>query len=186
MCPLHSGIGRSAARVRALCSTGAPLSVNDWSLAFNAPLLGVKAARVAFKAPLLAFKDVLLAVKVARFAFKGMPMPQGRRWLALSDARLPQTDGFPSVRDASVALVSPRAWLSMRQLRPRAQALGRVGYRSMVITQGNRPAIWSRYPLSEKKSTRAMAEIPFSRPSLMKGDDEVPETPQRAFVLERR
>ena len=177
---------------------GAPLSVNDWSLAFNAPLLGVKAARVAFKAPLLAFKAPLLAVKTARFAFKGMPMPQGRRWLTLSDARLPQTDArlpqtdrSPLVRDASVALLRPRAWLSMRQLRPTAQALGQFGYRSMVNTQGNntqgnRPAIWSRYPLSEKKTTRAMAEMRFSRPSLMKGDDEVPQTPQRAFVLERR
>jgi len=129
------------------------LSVNDWSLAFKVPLLGVKAARVAFKvpllgvkaarvafkAPLLAFKDVLLAVKAARFAFKGMPMPQERRWLALSDARLPQTDArlpqtdrSPWVRDASVALMSPRASLRMRQLRPTAQALGQFGYRSMV------------------------------------------------------
>jgi hypothetical protein len=127
MRPLRSGTCCSAARVRALCSMGAPLSVNDWSLAFKAPLLGVKAAGFAFKdvfpafktpllgfkAPLLAFKAPLLGVKAARFAFKGMPMPRGRRWSALSVARLPQTDGSPLVRDASVALMSLRAWLSM-------------------------------------------------------------------------
>jgi hypothetical protein len=96
--------------------------------AFKDPLLGVKTAR-------LALKDVLLAVKAARFAFKGMPMPQERRWLALSDARLPQTDGSPLVRDASVALMSSRAWLSMRQLRRRAQALGPIGCRGTVITK---------------------------------------------------
>jgi len=120
------------------------------------------------------------------------PAPSAnRRAPSQTDARLPQTDRSPLVRDASVALLRPRAWLSMRQLRPTAQALGQFGYRSMVNTQGNntqgnRPAIWSRYPLSEKKTTRAMAEMRFSRPSLMKGDDEVPQTPQRAFVLERR
>src|SRR5258708_21615715 len=134
MPPLRSGICRSAARVCALCSMGGPLSVNDASLAFKAPLLGVKAARFAFKGMLLgfknvllAFKDVLLAVKAARFAFKGMSMPQRPSWLALSDARLPQTDGSPWARDAAVAFMIPRLRLLMRQLRPRPQAPGHIG-----------------------------------------------------------
>jgi len=120
---------------------GGPLSVNDASLAFKAPLLGVKAARFAFKGMLLGFKNVLLAFKDVLLAVKGMSMPQRRRWLALSDARLPQTDGSPWVRDASVVFMSPRVRLRMRQLRPRAQALGHIGCQGMVITQGNRPAI---------------------------------------------
>jgi len=65
-----------------LVSTGAPLNINDPSLAFKAPLLGGKAAA---------------------FGFKGILLPQGRTWLSLGEGRLPQTDGSRLARDARVA-----------------------------------------------------------------------------------